>query len=163
MPKYLSIKYLPISKKNWHPRLSRSKNWFLGVWYGMEDDFSIFHTGHFLPFHFHYILVSYPIFESLSQWATIKIHSAWKYQPLRFNDCKFVITPNIKLEIITPTAKNILQNYQKKVLTQKNNNKELSLTESKKINTNLCYDRRKSFVIWQIQCRRHGGSGEPCP
>ena len=23
------------------------------AWYGMEDDFSIFHTGNFLPFHFH--------------------------------------------------------------------------------------------------------------
>ena len=25
------------------------------AWYGMEDDFSIFHTGNFLLFHFHFI------------------------------------------------------------------------------------------------------------
>ena len=26
-----------------------------GAWYGIKDDFSIFHTGNFLPFHFHSI------------------------------------------------------------------------------------------------------------
>ena len=31
MSKYLSLKYLLISKKNWHPSLSRSKNWFFGA------------------------------------------------------------------------------------------------------------------------------------
>ena len=29
MSKYLSVKYLLISKKHWHPRLIRSKRWFL--------------------------------------------------------------------------------------------------------------------------------------
>ena len=49
------------------------------VWNGMEDDFSIFHTGNFLPFHTKYLSLSHPIFEALFQWATRKIHSAWKY------------------------------------------------------------------------------------
>ena len=31
MPKYLSIKYLMISKKNWHPSLSQSKKYSFGV------------------------------------------------------------------------------------------------------------------------------------
>ena len=36
------------------------------AWYGMEDDFSIFHTGNFLPFHFRSILkIFHSIFHSL--------------------------------------------------------------------------------------------------
>ena len=36
------------------------------AWYGMEDDFSIFHTGNFLPFHFHSIpKIFHSIFHSI--------------------------------------------------------------------------------------------------
>ena len=41
-----------------------------------------------------------------------------------------------------------------------NNNKEFSSIADRKINTNLCYDGGKSFVILQIQSRRYRG---PCP
>ena len=44
------------------------------VWYGMEDDFSIFHTGSFLPFHF--IL---KIFPSILKFSSI-FHSYFPCQ-----------------------------------------------------------------------------------
>ena len=50
-------------------------------------------------------------------------------------------------------------NTEKSLNVKKNNNKELSSIEDRKVNTNLCYDGRKSFLTWQIQCRRYGG---PC-
>ena len=57
------------------------------------------------------------------------------------------------------TAKIILQKYRNKSLNAKkknNNNKELSSVGDRKVSENLCYDGRKSFVTWQIQCRRYG-------
>ena len=39
-----------------------------GAWHGMEDDFSIFHAGNFLPFHFHSIL---KIFHSIQKFSSI--------------------------------------------------------------------------------------------
>ena len=46
------------------------------VWNGMEDDFSIFHTGNFLPFHFHSLL---KIFLSIFNFSSI-FHSILSYQ-----------------------------------------------------------------------------------
>ena len=42
------------------------------VWNGMEDDFSIFHTGNFLPFHFHSILkIFLSIFHSSLKFSSV--------------------------------------------------------------------------------------------
>ena len=42
------------------------------TWYGMEDDFSIFHTGNFLPFHFHSMLeIFHSIFHSILNFSSI--------------------------------------------------------------------------------------------
>ena len=45
-------------------------------WNGMEDDFSIFHTGNFLPFHFHSIL---KIFHSILKFSSV-FHSTLPHQ-----------------------------------------------------------------------------------
>ena len=39
---------------------------------------------------------------------------------------------------------------------QKNNNKELSSFENRKVNTNFCYGGRKSYFLWQIQRHCYG-------
>ena len=50
------------------------------AWYGMEDDFSIFHTCNFLPFHFHCILkIIHSIFHSILKYFSI-FHSILPYQ-----------------------------------------------------------------------------------
>ena len=50
------------------------------VWNGMEDDFSIFHTDNFLPFHFHSILkIFHFIFHSILKFSSI-FHSILPYQ-----------------------------------------------------------------------------------
>ena len=50
------------------------------VWNGMEDDFSIFHTGNFPPFHFHSILkIFHSIFHSTLKFSSI-FHSILPYQ-----------------------------------------------------------------------------------
>ena len=50
------------------------------AWYGMEDDFSIFHTGTFLPFYFHFILkIFHSIFHSILKFSSI-FHSIPPYQ-----------------------------------------------------------------------------------
>ena len=50
------------------------------VWNGMEDDFSIFHTGNFLPFHFHSIpKIFHSIFHSILRFSSI-FHSILTYQ-----------------------------------------------------------------------------------
>ena len=42
------------------------------VWNGMEDDFSIFHTGNFLPFHFYSIVkIFHSIFHSILKFSSI--------------------------------------------------------------------------------------------
>ena len=42
------------------------------AWYGMEDNFSIFHTSNFLPFHFHSILkIFHSIFYSILKFSSI--------------------------------------------------------------------------------------------
>ena len=191
------------------------RTWQQGlVWNGMEDDFSIFHTGNFLPFHFHPILkIFQSIFHSIPKffsifysilpyqdkldrklgvicivlfqcWAYLcklakvstleqcischirstiavsynKIHSAWEYQRLNqpaiswtvsvctgFIDCKFIVTPTMKFGR-AKLPKTFYKNTEKKFKCKKNTNKELSLIEDRKVNTNLCYDGRKSFA-----------------
>ena len=50
------------------------------VWNGMEDDFSIFHTDNFLPFHFHSILkIFHSVFHSILKFSSI-FHSILPYQ-----------------------------------------------------------------------------------
>ena len=50
------------------------------VWNGMEDDFSIFHTDNFFPFHFHSILkIFHSIFHSILKFSSIS-HSILPYQ-----------------------------------------------------------------------------------
>ena len=50
------------------------------VWNGMEDDFSIFHTGNFLLFYFHSILkIFHSIFHSILNFSSI-FHSILQYQ-----------------------------------------------------------------------------------
>ena len=51
------------------------------VWNGMEDDFSIFHTGNFLPFHFHSIL---KIFHSILKYSSI-FHSILKFSSIFYS------------------------------------------------------------------------------
>ena len=48
---------------------------------------------------------------------------------------------------IAKLPKTFLQRYQKKFKRKKNNNKELSSTKDRKVNTNLCYDGKKSFDL----------------
>ena len=49
-------------------------------WNGMEDYFSLFHTGNFLPFHFHFVLkIFHSIFHSLLKFSPI-FHSILPYQ-----------------------------------------------------------------------------------
>ena len=50
------------------------------AWYGMEDDFSIFHTGNFLLFHFHSSLKFFhSMFHSILKFSSI-FHSIIPYQ-----------------------------------------------------------------------------------
>ena len=50
------------------------------VWNGMEDDFSVFHTGNFLPFHFNSIpKIFHSIFHSILKFSSI-FHSILPYQ-----------------------------------------------------------------------------------
>ena len=113
------------------------------------------------------------LLKALPEWATIKIVSAWKYQPRNrqtigwpvcnvSNDCKFLITPTMNFGIakLPKTFYKKTPPKKKKKLNAKENNKELSSIEDRKVHTNLCVDSRKSFVTWQIQCRRYGGPGE---
>ena len=52
------------------------------VWNGMEDDFSIFHTGNFLPFHFHSVLKTFhSIFHSIVKFSSI-FHSILKFSSI---------------------------------------------------------------------------------
>ena len=46
------------------------------------------------------------------------------------------------------------KNFKRK---KNSSNKELSLIENRKVNTNLCCDGRKNFVTRKIQCRRYVG------
>ena len=46
------------------------------AWHGMEDDFSIFHTGNFRPFHFHSIL---KVIHAILKFSSI-FHSILPYQ-----------------------------------------------------------------------------------
>ena len=68
------------------------------VWNGMEDDFSIFHTGHFLTFRFHSIpKIFHSIFHSL-----LKFSSAF-HSILQFSSIFHSILPyqrNFRLEVI---------------------------------------------------------------
>ena len=51
------------------------------VWNGMEDDFSIFHTANFLPFHFYSIpIIFHSIFHSILKFSSI-FHSILKFSP----------------------------------------------------------------------------------
>ena len=50
------------------------------MWNGMEDDFYIFHTSNFLPFHFHSILkIFHSIFHSILKLSSV-FHSILLYQ-----------------------------------------------------------------------------------
>ena len=50
------------------------------AWYGLEDDFSIFHSGNFLPFHFHSIpKIFHSIFHSILKFFSI-FHSILPHQ-----------------------------------------------------------------------------------
>ena len=52
------------------------------VWNGMEDDFSIFHTGNFFPFHFRSIpLIFHFIFHSILKFSSI-FHSILKFSSI---------------------------------------------------------------------------------
>ena len=52
------------------------------VWNGMEDDFSIFHTGNFLPFHFHSIpKIFHSISHSIPKFSSI-FHSILKFSSI---------------------------------------------------------------------------------
>ena len=52
------------------------------AWYGMEDDFSIFHAGNFLPFHFHSIpKIFHFIFHSILKFSSI-FHSILKFSSI---------------------------------------------------------------------------------
>ena len=52
------------------------------VWNGMEEDFSIFHTGNFLPFHFHSIpKILHSIFHSILKFSSI-FHSILKFSSI---------------------------------------------------------------------------------
>ena len=48
--------------------LRRECKVLIRAWNGMEDDFSIFHTGNFLPFHLYYVL---KIFHSILKFSSI--------------------------------------------------------------------------------------------
>ena len=53
------------------------------AWHGMEDDFFIFHSGNFLPFHFHFMLkIFHSIFHSLLKFSSI-FRSIFPYQRKR--------------------------------------------------------------------------------
>ena len=59
--------------------MSRNKA-TIRAWYGMEDDFSIFHTGNFLPVHFQSMLrLFHSIFHSILKFSFI-FHSILPYQ-----------------------------------------------------------------------------------
>ena len=126
----------------------------------MEDDFSIFHIGNFLPFHFHSIL---KIFHSLLKFSSI-FHFILPYQgkfrpeATRNLYCTFEMQ-NVPLQVVaregkeygtmlSQTAKNILQKCLKKFKRKKKQRSKP--IEDKKVNTNLCNDGRKSFATWQI-------------
>ena len=52
------------------------------AWNGMKDDFSIFHTGNFLPFHFHSIQKIFrSIFDSMLKFSSI-FHSILKFSSI---------------------------------------------------------------------------------
>ena len=52
------------------------------AWYGMEDDFSIFHSSNFLPFHFHSIpKIFHSIFHSILKFLCI-FHSILKFSSI---------------------------------------------------------------------------------
>ena len=63
-----------------------------------------------------------------------------------FNDCKFVIAPSMKFGI-AKLPNTFCKTTKKKLKRKKNNNKELSSIEDRKVNTNLCYDGRKRFRL----------------
>ena len=64
------------------------------VWNGMEDDFSIFHTGNFLPFHFHSIP---KIFHSILKFSSI-FHSILKFSSIFHSIPSY--QRNFRLEVI---------------------------------------------------------------
>ena len=52
------------------------------AWYGMEDNFSIFHTGNFVPFHFHSIpKIFHFIFHSMLKFSST-FHSILKFSSI---------------------------------------------------------------------------------
>ena len=71
--------YIQHSKHNVHGFIH---DWQGMVWNGMEDDFSIFHTGNFLPFHFHLILkIFHSIFHSILKFSSI-FHFVLKFSSI---------------------------------------------------------------------------------
>ena len=75
-----------------------------------------------------------------------------------FNDCKFIITQTMKYSV-AQVPKIFYKNTEKKFKRKKNNYKELSSFEDRKVNANFCSGGKKGFVTWQIQCRCYGGQG----
>ena len=60
---------------------------------------------------------------------------------------------------ISKLPKTFYKNTEKKFKLKQQNKQESSSIEDRKVNTNFCYDRRKSFVTGQIQCCHCGGPG----
>ena len=67
---------LPLIKNCFSMKLLVCRCLAVRAWYGMDDDFSIFHTDNFLRFHFHSIL---KIFHSILKFSSI-FHSILPYQ-----------------------------------------------------------------------------------
>ena len=66
-----SLRYFAVINRAWY-----------GTWNGMEDDFSMFHTGNFLPFHFHSIpKIYHSIFHSILKFSSI-FHSILKFSSI---------------------------------------------------------------------------------
>ena len=80
----LFVEMLLLQNKPWLVRYKKIRAISLScqgmVRNGMEDDFSIFHTGNFLPFHFHSILkIFHSIFHSILKFPSI-LHFILPYQ-----------------------------------------------------------------------------------
>ena len=85
----------------------------------MENDFSIFHTGNFLPFHFHYSILKFSsIFHSI-----LPYQDEFRTEATR-NLYRYFATLSVPLQVVAreskqygtmhsqgQTAKNILQKY----------------------------------------------------
>ena len=64
---------------------------------------------------------------------------------------------------IAKLPKSFYKNTEKNFKREKSNNKELRSFKDRKVNTNLCYSGRISFVTWQVQCHCCGGPRGPYP